>query len=98
MTEDEKQAYEILEKSICFKNGHYEVRMLWKNPNINLKNNKLLAVQCLESLEQRLIKNPDKTKQYSDTIKYVELGHAIKLNTTESAPTNNMTYYTPLRH
>ena len=38
MTKDEKQAYRILKKSICFKNGHYEVGMLWKDPNIHSKN------------------------------------------------------------
>ena len=96
MTKDEKQAYDILEKGICFKNGHYEVGMLWKDPNIHLKSNKVLAVQRLESLEKRLIKNPDKARQYSDTIKrYLELGHATKLSTRESTPTNNMTYYIP---
>ena len=96
MTKDEKQAYYILEKSICFKNGHYEVGMLWKDPNIHSKNNKVLAVQRLESLEKRLIKNLDKAKQYSDTTKkYVELGCATKLSTTESTPTNNMTFYIP---
>ena len=92
MTKVEKQAYDILEKGVCFKNGHYEVGMLWKDPNIHLKNNKALAVQRLEILERRLIKNPDKARQYSDTIKrYLELGHATKL-TRESTPTNNMTY------
>ena len=51
------------------------------------KYDKVLAVQRLESLEKRLIKNPDKAKQYSDTIKkYIELGHATKFSTTESAP------------
>ena len=28
---DKKQAYGILKKGICFKNGHCEVRMLWKD-------------------------------------------------------------------
>ena len=70
--------------------------MLWKDPNIHLKNNKVLAVQRLESLERRLIKNPDKARQYSDTIKrYLELGHATKLSTRESTSTNNMTFYIP---
>ena len=61
-----------------------------------LNNNKVLAVQRSESLERRLIKNPHKAKQYSDTIKkYVELGHATKLSTTKSTLTNNMAYYIP---
>ena len=94
MTKDEKQAYDILEKGICFKNGHYEVSMLWRDSNVHLKNNKDLAVQRLEIPEKGLIKNPDKAKQYTDTIrKYLELGHATKLSTTGS--TNNMTYYIP---
>ena len=96
MTKDEKQVDDILEKGICFKNGDYEVGMLLKDPNIHLKKNKVLAVQRLESLEKRLIKNPDKARQYSDTIKrYLELGHATKLSTRESTPTNNMKYYIP---
>ena len=56
MAKDENQAYNILEKGICFKNGHYEVGMFWKYPNMHLKISKVLAVQRLESLEKRLIK------------------------------------------
>ena len=42
------------------------------------------------------MKNSDKAKKCSDTTKrYLELGHATKFNTTESVPTNNMTYYIP---
>ena len=68
--------------------------MLWKDSTRHLQNNKELAVQSLESLEKRLIKNPDKAKHYSDTIKkYLELGHATKLSSTESTPTKNKTYY-----
>ena len=64
--------------------------MLWNNPNIYLRNNIVLAVHRFESLEKRLIKNPDKAKQYSDTIKKdVELGHVTKLSTTESTSTKN---------
>ena len=93
MTKDKKQAYDTLGKSICFKSGHYEVGMLWKDSNVHLKN-QVLAVQRLESLEKRLIKNPDKARQYSDTIKrYLELRHTTKVSATESTPTNNMIYY-----
>lgn len=58
MTEDEKQTYEILGKKYFFKERHFEVVMLRKDPKIHLNNNKLLAVQRLESLEQRS-KNSD---------------------------------------
>ena len=55
--------------------------MLWKDSNIHLKNSKELTVLRLENLKERLIKNPDKAKQYSDTIrKYLELGHPTKLS------------------
>ena len=53
-----------------------------------------LSVQRLEIFKKRLIKNPDKTKQNSDTIRmHVEFGHATKLRTTESTTTKFMTYY-----
>ena len=81
MKKDEKQPYDFLEKGISFKNWHYEVGMLWKDSNIHLKNSKELTVPRLENFKKRLIKNPDKAKQYSDTIrKYLELGHATKLS------------------
>ena len=45
-----------------------------------------------QSLEKRLIKNPDKAKQYSDTIKKdLELGLTTNLSTTGSTLTNYMT-------
>ena len=45
-----------------------------------------------QSLEKRLIKNTDKAKQYSDTIKKdLELGHTTNLRTTGSTLTNYMT-------
>ena len=56
MKKDEKQPYDILEKGISFKNGHYEVSMLWKDSNIHLKNSKELTVLRLENLKERLIK------------------------------------------
>lgn len=96
MTKDEKQAYDILENSINFKDGHYEVGMLWKDPKRVLTNNKPLATQRLLSLEKRFDKNPDKAKQYADTIKkYVELGHAKKLNPTECETVSELTNYIP---
>ena len=36
MTRDEKKAYDILEKSICFKNSHYDVGLKWKDSNMHL--------------------------------------------------------------
>ena len=96
MAKDEKQAYDILEKDIFFRNEHYEVGMLWKDPNIHLKTNEVLAVQRLESLGKRLIKNRDQARQYSHTIKrYLEPGYATKLSIRESAPKNNLTYHIP---
>ena len=91
-----KQAYDTLENSISFKNGHYEVGMLWKDPKRTSINNKPLAVQRLASLEKRLEKNRDKAEKYSDTIQtYVKLGHCKKLNPTESKSVSDITYYIP---
>ena len=96
MTKEEKQAYDTLENSISFKKGHYEVGMLWKDPERTLINNKPRAVQRLASLEKRLEKNPDKAEKYSDTMQtYVKLGHCKKLNPTESKSVSDITYYIP---
>ena len=99
MTKDEKQAYDILGKSIRFKNGDYEVGMWWNDPNIHLKNNKALTLQRSESLEKRLIKNPNKAKQYLNTIrKYLELGHATKFNRIYTNKQYDIQQSAPLRH
>ena len=60
MTKYQKQAQDILKKGVCFKNGHYKVAVLWKDPKISLKNNKEIALQRLDSLGKRLIKLPIK--------------------------------------
>ena len=67
MTKDKKK--DILQKNISFKSEHYEVGKLWTDSNIHLKNSKELAVQRLESLEKRSMKNHYKAKQYSDSIR-----------------------------
>ena len=54
MTRDEKLAFDTLENSISFKEGHYEVGMLWKNPKTVLINNKPLTIQRLTSLEKKI--------------------------------------------
>ena len=72
-----------------------------KDSRYTFKNNKVLVVQRLELLEKRLIKNSDKAKQYSETIKqYAELGHAIKLSATESTITKqySILHVQPLRN
>ena len=39
LTSLEKLVLEILEKSSSFKEGHFEVTLVWKNKNPNLSNN-----------------------------------------------------------
>ena len=47
-------------------NGRYEVGIPWISDHIDLKNNKSLALQRLESLERSLRRQPDVAERYKD--------------------------------
>jgi len=81
MTPYEQRAYNILESTTQFNNGHYETGMLWKTDDVILPYNKTLAIQRLESLEKRFSRKPDLAVKYSEALnKYISQGHAIKLS------------------
>ena len=75
---------EIMESSIRYENGHSEVPVPWKETKTILPNNYSQAVNRLENTEERLLKNPDVAKSYSETLKkYMEKDYIRKVEETE---------------
>ena len=55
---NEKRSLELLEKTMKFANGHFEVGLLWKDNFPILQNNRELDIQRFKYLEKRFSKNP----------------------------------------
>ena len=95
--EDEK-ALERLENTTHFRTdlGHYETGLLWKDEDIKLPNNRILAERRLSSLERSLDKDKEKSKGYYETLEtYIAKGYARKLSPAEAAHEPDNTWYLP---
>ncbi|XP_006812352.1 uncharacterized protein LOC102804307 [Saccoglossus kowalevskii] len=57
MSRDDLKAINIMKRSICFEDGHYQVAMPWKTDPQVLPNNKSMALKRLNSLKVRLEKD-----------------------------------------
>ncbi|CAC5373862.1 unnamed protein product [Mytilus coruscus] len=84
LNSDERKALSIVEQSLEFKDGHYEVKVPWKDDTPSLPNNYNMALSRLENTEKRLNKDPSIAKVYTQTIeKYIEKGYVRKVSTKE---------------
>jgi len=58
MSDQDKRAMEILEKTSINVGGRYSIGLLWKYDNPKLQNNTCLAISRLKGLEKRFMKDP----------------------------------------
>ena len=65
MSQNNKRALKIMEDSIKLENGHYVIALPWKIYPHQLQNNQTLAEQRLNSLKQRLQREPIVHKNYT---------------------------------
>ncbi|XP_063441925.1 uncharacterized protein LOC134722246 [Mytilus trossulus] len=85
LSSDEKKALSKVEQSLEFKDGHYEVKVPWKDDTPSLPNNYNMALSRLANTEKRLNKDPSIAKVYTQTIeKYIEKGYVRKVSTKET--------------
>ena len=91
-----QRALEILENTTKFKNGHFEVGLLWRDELPRLPNNRDLAVTRFKSLEKKFRKDPDFHELYKTQIKEcLELGRAKQLTREEYRNASAVTNYIP---
>ena len=92
----DQRVLEILENTSKFKNGHFEVGLLWKDEVPRLPNNRDLAVTRFKSLENKFRENSNFHEFHKTQIKkYLELGHAKQLTREESRKASVVTNYIP---
>ena len=73
-------AQALLESTAKKCGDRYEVGILWRNPEVTMPQNKIMAVRRLQSLEKNLLRHPEKAKAYQEAVQsYIEKGHARKV-------------------
>ena len=83
MSKEERHALSTLQKTTTFKDGRYEVGLLW-HPNASLPNNFTVAIQQFKKMNNRLSQQPDLHAMYQDTIdKDIDKGYIRKLESHE---------------
>ena len=92
----DQRAMQVLEQNTKFVKGHYEVPMLWKDPDVKMPYNRFMAEKRFETLTKRFTKDPVFQSRYSDVMNsYIDKGFARKLNADEMKVVNDKTWYLP---
>ena len=95
MSIQDRKILEFLKAETKFKDGHYEVPMIWV-PNVNLPESFNMAKQRFEFLSKKLKRDKPYFDMYKACIdKYVRLGHARKLSPQEVDKRTPKTWYLP---
>ena len=86
LTIEEKMAVEKIERSVKFIEGRYQVAIPWRDnlSKMSLPNNYKMALQRLQNLEKRLIRDPKVASAYGEIIeKYLDKGYVRKIDNFE---------------
>ena len=95
-SQEDARAEMIMEDTTKLVDGRYETGLLWKREDVQLPDNRVMAVKRLESLEKGLMRQPEKAKQYQKIIQgYLDLGFARKLRSEELMQYSPRRWYLP---
>ena len=76
-------------------NSHYTIGLLWDGDNVELPDNKILALSRLFSLERKSKSHPT-LETYKDTMQgYISQGHVSKLSKTKAKIITSTRNYLP---
>ena len=85
-----------MEESTAMKGNKYCVKMLWKDKELVLPNNRDVAKKRLLQLLKRLRAQPDIFKLYSENIKqYVTKGYAKRMSYADARVSGDRSWYLP---
>ena len=81
---EDQISHQLLKDSIQHVDGHFQLPLLWKNRNILLPNNFLMAQKRLKSLKRRLSNDPSLHEKYTEVMQsYIDQGYAELVNNGE---------------
>ncbi|XP_068675732.1 uncharacterized protein [Montipora foliosa] len=93
MSQNDRRALDIMEKTVKLENGHYEIALSWKTYSPNLQNNRTIAERRLELLIKRLRKEPVVHKKYKEFMHdLLSKDYARKIESQEIGPLGALWY------
>ena len=93
---DDKKFLDLVSKSICFKDGHYEIGLPFKSNDVRLPNNRKQADQRLLSLKKRFNSDENFHKEYCDFMyKIMTEGYAVRVPVEDIEPLDGKVWYLP---
>ena len=95
-TREDKRAIEILESTVRYVGDRYEARLLWKEKDVQLCDNRDVAEKRLKSTERTVKRDVVLAEKYSGIIKeYESKGYARKLTPAETAVPSSKRWFLP---
>ena len=89
---EDRRALKLIENSICLRDGHYQMGLLWKDDNPVLPYNLSLAEARLQYLKRRCHRDPELEVKYRAAIEdCVVKGCARRLSKEEAPAVSNIT-------
>ncbi|XP_031548597.1 uncharacterized protein LOC116286276 [Actinia tenebrosa] len=89
---EDQRAKKIMDKTVEFVNGHYQIGLPWKYERPQLSDNKSMAETRLMLLKKRLLKDHKLLTKYTETMEqYISRGHAEKVQASDHKEQSNRT-------
>ncbi|XP_065095683.1 uncharacterized protein LOC135717497 [Ochlerotatus camptorhynchus] len=97
LSKEDERALAKLQETTSFKDGQYEVGLLWKFDDVRLPNNRTMALRRHRCLTKRMEREPDLSETLREKMAdYERKGYIRKLTPEESRKTGNRTWYLPI--
>ena len=96
MSVEDHKALKIINNTISFADGHYQMGLLWKHEDPHLPFNRSLAETRLKALKGRFRRTPELEMKYRSVVNdYIAKGYARQLSKKEASSKSNITWYLP---
>ncbi|XP_062605642.1 uncharacterized protein LOC134267449 [Saccostrea cucullata] len=93
---NDRKFLDLVSKSICFEDGHYQIGLPFKSNDVRLPNNKKQAEQRLSSLVKRFNHDENFHSEYCEFMnKIMYDGYAIKVSTEDTEQVDGKVWYLP---
>ena len=96
MSVEDHKALKIINNTISFADGNYQMGLLWKHEDPHLPFNRSLAETRLKALKGRFRRSPELEMKYRSVVNdYIAKGYARQLCKEEASSKSNITWYLP---